>query len=76
MEALWSLGQAGVGVGVALSLKGSFPETTTLGMATGAVSNQRCPSASEDATVPSTGGKGTARACPLPLSLSLGQRGH
>ena len=51
-------------VGVALSLKGSFPETTTLGMATGAVSNQRCPSASEDATVPSIGGEGNCTGMP------------
>ena len=62
---------------MALSLKRSFPETTTLGVATGVISNQSCPSASEDATVPSTGGKGNCMAKgTLPLSLSFGQRGH
>lgn len=58
-------------VGEALSLKGSFPETTNLGVATGAISNQSCPSASEDATVPSTGGKGNCMGTPTSSVLEF-----
>lgn len=56
---------------MALSLKRSFPETTALGVATGVISNQSCPSASEDATVPSTGGKGNCMGMPSSFVLEF-----